>query len=81
MTTLELNLPDDALEFLQVRATQEGFENVNAYLAALIGQMRNRFTRKDWDEKIREGLRAPAVVMTRERWKQLEKDVLEGAGE
>jgi antitoxin ParD1/3/4 len=78
MTTLTLSLPDDVKAFVDAQAVREGHASADAYLLALVRDAQKRQAWQELEAKLREGMQGPKVEMTREEWKSMEREALEG---
>jgi len=78
MSSLNLILPDELNEFVEAETANGEFASVSEYLQALIRDARKRKAKQALDLKLLEGLQGPTIEMTREDWKSIEREALEG---
>ncbi len=77
MTTMNISLPDEMKAFVEAQMAQDGYASASEYLRALIRDAQKRRAKQELELKLLEGLRGPAVAMTREEWESIEQEAQE----
>jgi Arc/MetJ-type ribon-helix-helix transcriptional regulator len=78
MATLTVSLPDDTVKYLEEKVRQGGHASVDAYLGAVLYEIRLIEAKKKFEAKIQEAIDSgPAVPVTRETWESLRREVFE----
>ncbi len=78
MATLTISLPDETVAYLQAKAQQGGHASVDAYLGAVLHEIRLIEAKKRFEAKIQEAIDSgPAVPVTPEMWETLRREVFE----
>ena len=79
--TIQIDLPVALKKYLEHQASAEGYESVRDYIQFLLKDHQRKKAKKELDEKLREGMKAPKIRMTEKRWEKLEKKILGWAKE
>jgi antitoxin ParD1/3/4 len=74
MTTMNISLPDEMKAFVEARMAEEGYASASEYLRALIRDAEKRKAKQELEAKLLEGLQGPAVELTRDEWKSMERE-------
>ncbi len=79
MTTMNISLPDEMKAFVEHQMAQDGYASASEYLRALIREDQKRSARLVLESKFFEAIESgPALPMTREDWKALRREALDG---
>lgn len=81
MTTVAVTLSESLKDYLEAQAAKEGLASISAYVEKLVQEDQTKKARADLNAKLREGLQAPKVRMTEERWQELRGQVLQRSPE
>ncbi len=82
MTTMNISLPDEMKAFVETQMTEEGYASTSEYLRMLIREAQKRKAKDELDAMLLEGLKGPMTELTKDDWKDIEREVLESlAGE
>ncbi|MGD9633010.1 MAG: type II toxin-antitoxin system ParD family antitoxin [Pirellulales bacterium] len=80
MDALEFNLPDQLMEFVRVRVTQGGYQNVSEYICELVDADQRKQAWAILESEIAKGIDSgPAEPMTPQDWADLRRRVSERA--
>lgn len=78
MATLTVSLPDDTVKYLEEKARQGGHASVDAYLAAVLYEIRLDEAKRKFEAKVQEAIDSgPMVPLTPDFWDELEREVFE----
>ena len=77
MATLTVSLPNDTVKYLEEKARQGGHASVDAYLGAVLYEIRLREAKQEFEAKIQEALDSgPMVPLTREDLDAIEREAM-----
>ena len=78
MTTMNISVPDEMKAFVEAQMAEEGYASASEYLRALIRDAQKRRAKQVLEAKLLEGLHGPAVELTRDEWKSMEREARDG---
>ncbi len=82
MSTMNVSLPEEMKEFVEAQMARNRYASASEYLRALIREDQKRRAKRTLEAKFVEALESgPASPMTREDWKALRQEALDGQDE
>ena len=77
METMNIALPEEMKDFVQVEAAHGGYSSVSEYVRSLIREDQKRKAQEKLEALLIEGLASgPPAEMTKEDWRRLREQVL-----
>jgi Arc/MetJ-type ribon-helix-helix transcriptional regulator len=72
MTTRTISLPDETMEFAEAQARREGYDSVDAYINAVLYDIRLREAKRKFEARLREAMESgPSEPVTEETWEEI----------
>ena len=75
--TISITLPTSLQKFLEEQAAQAGHDDLTAYVQSVLLDLQRKQAKKKLNDQLRQGVRARKTRMTKERWRELESEILE----